>query len=49
VNILSGIGLIATYAFGVYDGVSNYRQQEIRPFVAGVAGGGGVVGIGGSF
>ncbi len=49
VNILSGVGLIVTYAFGVYDGATNYRRQEIRPFVAGVAGGGGVVGVGGSF
>lgn len=49
INIISGIGLIASYALGVYDGVANYRRQEsMRPFVAGVAGG-GVVGIGGSF
>jgi hypothetical protein len=50
VNILTGVGLIATYAYGVYDGFTGYRRRkEIRPFVAGVAGSGGMVGIGGSF
>jgi hypothetical protein len=49
INIVSGIGLIATYAYGVYDGAKNYRRQEsVQPFVAGVAGG-GMVGIGGAF
>ena len=49
INLLSGVGLIAAYAFGVYDGATNYRRQEsIRPFVAGVAGG-GMLGIGGRF
>ncbi len=49
INIVSGVGLIAAYAYGVYDGARNYRRQEqVQPFVAGVAGG-GVVGIGGSF
>ena len=49
INIASGIGLIAAYAFGVYDGATNYRRQEsVQPFVAGVAGG-GMFGIGGSF
>jgi hypothetical protein len=49
INIATGIGLIVTYAYGVYDGARNYRRQEpMRPFVAGVAGG-GLVGIGGSF
>jgi len=49
INIATGIGLIVTYAYGVYDGATNYRRQEpMRPFVAAVAGG-GLVGIGGSF
>jgi hypothetical protein len=51
-NILSGVGLIATYAYGVYDGVSGYRrrtrEQAIQPFVMSTSGG-SVIGIGGSF
>jgi hypothetical protein len=49
INIGSGIGLIVSYAFGVYDGATNYRRQEsMRPYVAGMAGG-GMFGIAGSF
>jgi hypothetical protein len=49
VNIASGIGLILTYGFGVYDGVKGYRRNESpQPFVA-PASGGGVVGVFGSF
>ncbi|HSK04240.1 MAG TPA: hypothetical protein VK932_23465 [Kofleriaceae bacterium] len=49
INIVSGVGLIATYVYGVYDGARHHRRKEsIRPFVAGAAGG-GMVGIGGSF
>lgn len=49
VNIVTGVGLIATYIYGVYDGVSNFRRKEsMRPFVAPVAGG-GLLGIGGAF
>jgi hypothetical protein len=49
VNVATGIGLIAAYAYGVYDGARNYRRQEsLGPFVAG-APGGGIAGIGGSF
>jgi hypothetical protein len=49
INIAAGVGLILSYAYGVYDGATNYRRQEsMRPFVAGVAGG-GMVGIGGAF
>jgi len=50
-NIASGIGLIATYLYGVYDGVTGYRRrtrEQSQPFVAPVSGG-GVVGISGSF
>lgn len=50
-NILSGIGLIATYAYGMYDGVSGYRRhsrEQLQPFVL-PATGGGVAGILGSF
>ncbi len=49
INIASGIGLIVTYVYGVYDGVSGYRRRSERlPFVMPTSGG-GVVGIGGSF
>jgi hypothetical protein len=48
-NIVSGVGLIAIYVFGVYDGATNYRRQErMQPFVAGVAGG-GMIGLAGAF
>jgi hypothetical protein len=43
VNIASGIGLILTYAYGVYDGVSGYRkhsrEQSVQPFIAPTEGG----------
>ncbi len=49
INIVSGIGLIVSYVYGVYDGVSGYRRRSERtPFVMPTSGG-GVVGIGGSF
>ena len=49
INIVSGIGLIATYVYGVYDGVSGYRRRsERQPFLMPTSGG-GVVGISGSF
>lgn len=47
-NIASGIGLILSYAYGVYDGVQGYRRHTeatLQPFVAPS----GVVGISGSF
>jgi hypothetical protein len=49
INIASGVGLILTYAYGVYDGVKGYRRRESpQPFVA-PASGGGVVGVAGQF
>jgi len=48
VNIATGVGLILTYSFGVYDGISNYRRREVQPFVM-PASGGGVVGVTGAF
>jgi hypothetical protein len=49
VNIASGVGLILTYAYGVYDGVRGYRRNEsLQPFVT-PASGGGMVGVFGSF
>ncbi len=51
-NIVSGIGLIATYVYGVYDGVRGYRrrsrEQATQPFATPTTGG-GVFGIAGSF
>jgi hypothetical protein len=51
-SIASGIGFLAVYAFGVYDGVQGYRQhsreQEIQPFVA-ISAENRVFGIAGSF
>jgi hypothetical protein len=50
INIATGLGLIATYIYGVYDGASYYRRQESpRPFVAPISGGGGLLGVGGAF
>jgi hypothetical protein len=51
-NIASGIGFLAVYAFGVYDGVQGYRQrsrqQRIQTFFT-VSTESGLLGIGGSF
>ncbi|MEJ7599211.1 MAG: hypothetical protein WKG01_14990 [Kofleriaceae bacterium] len=49
-NVASGIGLIVTYVYGMYDGVTGYRRRtrEQQPFVMPVSGG-GVVGLSGSF
>jgi hypothetical protein len=35
-NIVSGVGAIATYVYGVYDGVRGYRRghERMQPFVA---------------
>ena len=48
VNLTTGIGLILTYALGVYDGVHGYRQRSPRPYISPVESG-GVVGISGAF
>jgi hypothetical protein len=50
-NIVSGVGLILTYAYGVYDGFSGYRRhaRELQPYVTSTTTGGGVLGITGSF
>lgn len=50
INFVSGIGLIVTYVYGVYDGVSGYRRRSggIAPYVS-PAEGGGMAGIRGSF
>ena len=50
VNIATGIGLIATYLYGVYDGVSGYRRREheVQPY-ASLADHSNVVGVMGRF
>jgi hypothetical protein len=51
-NIASGIGFLATYAFGVYDGVVGYRRRTREHYLAPYASSsndGGVVGVMGSF
>jgi hypothetical protein len=48
VNLVSGIGLLATYAYGVYDGVVEYRRQTVSPFLS-PASSGGIVGLSGTF
>jgi hypothetical protein len=50
-NILTGVGLIATYVYGVYDGVAGYRRrsrEHLVPFAAPTTSG-GVFGLAGSF
>jgi len=51
-NITTGIAFIATYAYGVYDGVVGYRRRTHEYFVAPFATGsndGALVGVFGSF
>jgi hypothetical protein len=51
-NIASGIGAIAVYLFGVYDGIQGYRQhtreRALQPFMR-ASPDGSVVGVSGSF
>ena len=50
VNILAGTGMLITYIWGVYDGVSGYRRPRapFQPFMSLLAGG-SVFGVVGSF
>lgn len=52
VNLIAGLGLIATYVYGVYDGVSGYRrrsrEQSFAPYAT-PTNDGAVLGITGSF
>jgi len=52
VNVLAGFGLIATYLYGVWDGVSGYRrrnrEQSFAPYAT-PTNDGAVLGISGSF
>ncbi len=51
-NIMSGVGLVATYLYGVYDGVVGYRrrshEQLIVPYAT-ASNDSGVIGVVGSF
>jgi hypothetical protein len=51
-NIASGIGVLAVYLYGVYDGIRGYRrrtrEQAVQPYAA-VSADASVVGISGSF
>jgi len=53
VNVVGGVGAILTYAFGVYDGVKNYRrrtrEQSMQPFVSTTAHGESLFGVAGIF
>jgi hypothetical protein len=50
VNVVSGIALIATYLYGVYDGVTGYRRKEheVQPY-ASLADHTNVIGVMGRF
>lgn len=52
INIVTGVGLILSYAYGVYDGVQGYRrktrEQRIQPFVTQTAHE-SFIGVAGSF
>jgi hypothetical protein len=48
-NIVAGVGLIATYLYGVYDGVRIYRRNtELSPYLTPIPNG-GMLGLGGRF
>ncbi len=53
INAVSGVGAILTYAYGVYDGVKNYRrrtrERSTQPFVSSTTHGDALLGVAGSF
>lgn len=52
INAIGGVGAILTYAYGVYDGVKNYRRrsrESVQPFVSSSAKGDTLFGVAGSF
>lgn len=52
INAIGGVGAILTYAYGVYDGVKNYRRrsrESVQPFVSTTARGETTFGVAGSF
>jgi hypothetical protein len=48
VNALTGVALIATYAYGVWDGVRGYRRKTLSAYAT-PSSEGGVIGVSGSF
>jgi hypothetical protein len=51
INLISGVGFIATYLYGVYDGVAAYRRatrEQLVPY-ASLVDSGAVVGVGRTF
>ncbi len=53
INVAGGVGAILTYAYGVYDGVKNFRrrtrEQSVQPFVSTTARGESLFGVAGIF
>src|SRR5262249_9124425 len=53
INRLAGVAAVATYIYGVWDGVSGYRRKtrelQLAPYVTPSSEGGGVLGVVGSF
>lgn len=53
INVIGGVGAILTYAYGVFDGVKNYRrrsrEQSMQPFVTSTASGESLFGVAGIF
>lgn len=53
INIASGVGLILTYAYGVYDGVRGYRRRSreraVQPYVTASSDHDAFIGVAGSF
>lgn len=53
INVIGGVGAILTYAYGVYDGVKNFRrrtrEQSMQPFVSTTARGESLFGVAGIF
>jgi hypothetical protein len=53
INSVAGVGLILTYAYGVYDGVTNYRRRSreasMQPFVSSNPHGETLLGVAGNF
>jgi hypothetical protein len=48
INVLTGIGFVATYVYGVWDGVRGYRRHTLSAYAA-PSSEGGVIGLVGSF
>lgn len=53
INGITGVAAILTYAYGVYDGVKNYRRRSreaaMQPFVSSTTSGDALLGVAGTF